>query len=179
MRRSDEEIEVFSLSLLDTICGALGAFIIDVVLLLQNQAPVVQAENDRLRSLLTKAEAVREEAQQRAAEEKAEREEAEKRATVAEQRLGHVIRDRNIVFVVDVSKSMEEENRIGQVTMGIKMLVSTMDPSYEVDVVFFPNAEDGDYGYLWGETLPVTEYDMRGYCMRQQFDAFRKLKRRS
>lgn len=86
------------------------------------------------------------------------------------QKLGFELKSKKTIFIVDISGSMEEDNKIRDVTSGIKMLIATMDESYQTDVVFFPNtSESKDYGYLWGEMRTVTE--------ERKYEAYRFLSR--
>ena len=101
---------------------------------------------------------------------------AQKEAKEAEERLGLVLQDQNLIFVIDVSRSMGPpegtappfstfENSIVAVVAGVKMLVATMDETYKIDIVFFPNQVGNfpgtqvnqDYDRLWGELRSVTE----------------------
>lgn len=53
--------------------------------------------------------------------------------------VGFKFKGRKVVFLIDVSGSMREEDRIGQVKAGLKMLVTTMDPSFSIDMVQYPH----------------------------------------
>lgn len=53
--------------------------------------------------------------------------------------VGFSFQGKKIVFIIDVSGSMEEEDRIGQVKAGIKMLLSTMGSDYEIDILSYTN----------------------------------------
>lgn len=52
--------------------------------------------------------------------------------------VGFKFKGRRIVFLIDVSGSMREEDRIGQVKAGLKMLVTTMQPDFSIDMVQYP-----------------------------------------
>ncbi|CAN5191409.1 hypothetical protein BH09BAC1_BH09BAC1_05700 [soil metagenome] len=52
--------------------------------------------------------------------------------------VGFKFKGRKIVFLIDVSGSMREEDRIGQVKAGLKMLVTTMEPNFSIDMVQYP-----------------------------------------
>lgn len=52
--------------------------------------------------------------------------------------VGFKFKGRKIVFLIDVSGSMREEDRIGQVKAGLKMLVTTMEASFSIDMVQYP-----------------------------------------
>ena len=51
--------------------------------------------------------------------------------------VGFSFKDKSIVFLIDVSGSMDTNDRIGQVKAGIKMLMNTMGSSYRVDIVSY------------------------------------------
>lgn len=53
--------------------------------------------------------------------------------------VGFSFQGKKIVFIIDVSGSMEEQDRIGQVKAGIKMLLSTMGSDYEIDILSYTN----------------------------------------
>lgn len=86
-----------------------------------------------------------------------------------EQKLGFEFKDKNVVFVVDVSGSMDdapEPQKLDEVKAGIKMMIATMSNDYRVDVVIFPKSKDERYGYKYGSLKKVTEdvkYDIYNY----------------
>lgn len=75
--------------------------------------------------------------------------------------VGFKFKGRKIVFLIDVSGSMEDEDRIGQVKAGLKMLVTTMDPNFNVDMVQYPyyltenNVQN--YRAYWSSFKPMTD----------------------
>lgn len=74
---------------------------------------------------------------------------------------GFSFRGKSIVFVVDVSGSMISNNfnedRLSPVKAGLRMLISTMDESYNVDVMRFPYQSDCDNKANFGSLQPMTE----------------------
>ncbi|MGB0839747.1 MAG: hypothetical protein ACPGXL_06380, partial [Chitinophagales bacterium] len=89
-----------------------------------------------------------------------------------EERAGLKFADKNIVFVVDISGSMDEADppsrtrRIDEVKAGLKMMIATMDDSYSVDIVVYPKSQDDKYGYKFGSLKTVTDgtkYDLYNY----------------
>ena len=168
MKPRNREINIFNISMLDVISGALGAFLIIMIVLfpyykkesidyqrdIQELRKQVQAANQKTKE----AELHSQEIEKQLQEARQKIQEAQQRARNAEERLGFALKDKNIVFIVDISGSMANNNKISQVTTGIKMLVATMDRSYKIDIVFFPNdSHNSDYGYLWGNLREVTE----------------------
>jgi len=51
--------------------------------------------------------------------------------------VGFSFKDKRIVFLIDISGSMDTNDRIGQVKAGIKMLLNTMGRSYKVDIISY------------------------------------------
>jgi len=73
---------------------------------------------------------------------------------------GLKIEDKNVVFIVDCSGSMDdapEADKLDQVKAGLKMIVATMDDSYNIDVVIFPKSKAEDYSYKFGKLNKVSE----------------------
>ncbi len=202
MKRRNREFSVFSISMLDVIASAMGAFLIIMVVLLphyttsrelQEENRKKQAElnecREEQRACQNKWEKCREEQKacqdkweeckekQPACEKKwedciKERDDYKKRLEEQALRLGFVMKGKKVIFIVDISGSMDKphgkEDRITPVTSGIKMLLATMDESYETDIVFFPNVpQNSDYGWLWGRMQSVTE--------DRKYDAYRFL----
>jgi len=181
--RKRRETQVFSIAFLDLLSGALGAVIIlyiavpkspikvDAVqeeararhleeqdLKLQTaerQLKEVQEVNKKLREEIEKAEVVKAE------------EVVEPQAAPAENfDVGFKFKGNKIVFVIDTSYSMYQEDRIGQVKAGLKMLITSMPPSFDIEVVQFPNGERTPFKVLWGTLKPlsmINKYDVYDY----------------
>lgn len=64
--------------------------------------------------------------------------------------VGFKFKGKKIVFLIDVSGSMNREDRIGQVKAGLKMLVTSMPKEYELDVVQFPGVSNTNFRPMWG-----------------------------
>lgn len=85
------------------------------------------------------------------------------------ERTGVNIKDRNVVFVVDQSGSMDdapETDKLDQTKAGLKMLIANMDDTYKVDIVIFPKSIDEEYGAKYGKLTAVNEnvkYDIYNY----------------
>lgn len=69
---------------------------------------------------------------------------------------GFKFRGKSIVLIIDVSGSMNAEDRIGQVKAGLKMLVTSMSDEFQVDVVNFPGKQPQPYDALWGSLKSLT-----------------------
>ena len=75
-------------------------------------------------------------------------------------RTGVRFSDKNIVFIVDVSGSMDDDpepEKLEQVKAGLKMLVASMDDTYNIDIVIFPKSPQQDYDALYNRLSPVTD----------------------
>ena len=66
--------------------------------------------------------------------------------------VGFKFKGRSIVFIIDTSRSMLEEDRMGQVKAGLKMLLTSMPSNYNVDIVQFPFGVRTPYRALFGKT---------------------------
>lgn len=76
--------------------------------------------------------------------------------------VGFDFKGKKLVFLIDVSGSMENNNLIGEVKAGLKMLITSLTKEYEVDVVFFPDGVENNYRALWGRLKPVTKENKDG-----------------
>jgi len=175
------EVNVFSLSFLDLISGALGAVIILYVAVpkgnpLQQQLDQVvkdvksrdakmremQEELEQLRSLRESAQkAIAENETLKATQTPVEPIEEDNTQEGTGLEVGFKFKGKNIVFVLDTSKSMEfldqGHDRMGQVKAGLKMLITSMPASFNIDVVQFPNGERSPYRALFGKTHPLSK----------------------
>jgi hypothetical protein len=167
MRSRNRTIDIFNISMLDVISGALGAFLLIMLILMRFYEPNVVAELNAMQKEMAQAQETMKEAQQRqeAAEEALAK--ATSRAQDLEQRLGIALKETEVVFVVDISGSMvdndgiqglsaEDEDRWTQVKWGLYMLVATMSDQYSIDIVHFPDG-DGPFGAMFGELRQVTD----------------------
>lgn len=94
------------------------------------------------------------------AEAKAAAKKSEGNGKAKEDRTGVKFKDKNILFVVDVSGSMDDDpepEKLDQVKAGLKMLVATMNESYTIDVLVFPKNNNEDYDVLFGKMTSVTD----------------------
>lgn len=69
---------------------------------------------------------------------------------------GFKFKGKDIVLIIDVSGSMNAEDRIGQVKAGLKMLVTSMGADFRVDIVNFPGKQPQPYDVLWGDLKQLT-----------------------
>lgn len=186
MKSRNRAIEIFNLSMLDVLTGALGAFLLIMLLLMRFHSPTLIKENEDLREQMKSASAQLAEAQRQAESQAKTLQEAQQRleksendlakaASVAqdlEQRLGISLKANEIVFVLDTSLSMksDEEDRISQVISGVKMLVANMSSQYSIDIVSFPGRA-GPADPMFGHLKPVT--DSLKYDIYQRLEALK------
>lgn len=157
MRRR-REIPLFSISFLDLLSGALGAVIILYVALPKTKPQEIVPQDNTDRVVLEKQLDTRQK----------EIQNLEKLLALANEKLaqqkalpinpnqgrdldvGFKFKGKNIVFIIDTSYSMTEEDRMGQVKAGLKMLLTSLAPVYKVDVVQFPYGTRAPFKSLWG-----------------------------
>jgi hypothetical protein len=175
--RKRRQIELFSISFLDLLSGALGAVIILYVAIPKNQ-PVEAPKEDIVKEMLKKDLAsTRETVEELKAKLK---ETQDKLAAVPvpvmtktedpvpgglDADIGFKFKGKNIVFIIDTSYSMVEEDRMSQVKAGLKMLLTSLPGSFKVDVVQFPLGERAPFRSMWG-----TLKDFQGMNRHDTFD---------
>jgi len=188
MRRK-KEINVFNISFLDLLSGALGAVIILFISVPKNEAPesstkVAKATCTVEKKLLNKCLdqkklkdkeiqagrlAMKQLKEQIAALQaelaKAKTKEIPKAKPTpvlkkGDHEVGFDFKGKNIVFVIDVSGSMAGE-KLGQVKAGLKMLIASMGEEYKVDIVYFPHSPKQDYYALWGLTQGMSTMQVK------------------
>lgn len=175
--RKRRQIELFSISFLDLLSGALGAVIILYVAIPKNK-PVEVPKEDIVKEMLKK-----DLASSRDTVEKLKvrlKETEEKLAAVPvpvvtkiedpvpgglDADIGFKFKGKNIVFIIDTSYSMVEEDRMSQVKAGLKMLLTSLPGSFKVDVVQFPLGERAPFRSMWG-----TLKDFQGMNRHDTFD---------
>lgn len=64
--------------------------------------------------------------------------------------IGFKFKGKNIVFIIDTSLSMIEEDRMSQVKAGIKMLLTSLPGVFKVEIVQFPLGERAPFRSMWG-----------------------------
>jgi Mg-chelatase subunit ChlD len=160
--RKRRQIELFSLSFLDLISGALGAVIILYVAIPKNK-PVETPKEDIVKETL----------KQELATSKEKIEELQKKLEEANRKIaaipapvktdepvpggldadiGFKFKGKNIVFLIDTSLSMVEEDRMSQVKAGLKMLLTSLPGTYKIEIVQFPLGERAPFRSMWGTT---------------------------
>jgi Mg-chelatase subunit ChlD len=164
----------FNLALLDIITGALGAVIILYVAVpkanpLEDKIEEIQksvkqkeenikelkAELEQLKVLRASAEKAileNEELRNQITETQVEVKEEEKKNNDGQTLdIGFKFKGRSIVFAIDTSRSMLDEDRMSQVKAGLKMLLLSMPKGYAIDIVQFPNGRRTAYRPLFNQ----------------------------
>lgn len=164
MRRR-RPIELFSISFLDLLSGALGAVIILYVAIPKNQpktedptaiVKMQESLNSHQKTIDELKKQLDESAKKLASVPKPAPPVVTPVATPAEPSsnldVGFKFKGKDIVFIIDTSLSMVEENRIGQVQAGLKMFMTSLSGNYRVDIVQFPLAQRAPFRAMWGVT---------------------------
>lgn len=162
--RKRRELNVISISFLDLLSGALGAVIILYVALPKNKVEMPVEDNvAKVSQDLIAAQAEVLESRQKIVELKkqlaqvsvsASTPSPEKLSSGKDLDVGFKFKGKNIVFLIDTSLSMIEEDRMGQVKAGLKMLLTSLPTNYNVDIVQYPNGQSTPYKSLWGNIKP-------------------------
>lgn len=162
--RKRRQIELFSLSFLDLISGALGAVIILYVAIPKAKTKEIP-KDDTVKEILKKdlassreqMEIMRkelEDAKAKLAAIPAPVETPPEKAVAGglDADIGFKFKGKNIVFIIDTSASMREDARMTQVKAGLKMLLTSLPSSYKIEVVQFPLGERAPFRSMWGTT---------------------------
>jgi uncharacterized protein YegL len=178
--RKRRPIELFSISFLDLLSGALGAVIILYVAIPKNHTKSTEKKDQIVKEAMQKELADSQEEVKRlqtelakskpVAEVKtAETQNSQNKPGGADLDIGFKFKGRNIVFLIDTSHSMTEEDRMGQVKAGLKMLITSLSPHYKIDIVQYPLGERAPFKSLWGdikETTPFNKNDAYEFVYR-------------
>lgn len=163
--RKRRPIELFSISFLDLLSGALGAVIILYVAIPKNKAVEVPKEDivlETVKKNLASSEEVVKELKKELRETKAKLAAAalppapsptqEPPPQGIDADVGFKFKGKNIVFIIDTSYSMTEEDRMSQVKAGVKMLLTSLPSSYRIEIVQFPLSNRAPFRSMWGTT---------------------------
>ncbi len=162
--RKRRAIEVFSISFLDLLSGALGAVIILYVAIPKQKPTEVESKNTTINEIMAlNLKQVREELEKtkiQLSEANAKLAALPKPVEVSEEiqdlDVGFKFKGKEILFIIDTSYSMIEEDRMGQVKAGLKMLMTSMSSEFKTDLVQFPFAERAPFKVLWGDVKENT-----------------------
>ena len=170
MRRQRKSIDVFNISFLDLLSGALGAVIILFIVVPKNEKPVAQkppqkqevcVDNsqalDQCQKIVAQQQELIKELNQKLKESiKPKKEDSVEKITKKQDDtsntndVGFNFKGKNVAFVIDVSGSMATDDRIGEVKAGLKMLIASMGKDYKVDIIYYPGPNRSSYYTLWG-----------------------------
>jgi Mg-chelatase subunit ChlD len=153
--RKRRQIELFSLSFLDLISGALGAVIILYVAIPKSkpsvqEAPKVVDRTLEVASLTSKLEELQKKTQSLEAQLVEAKTPVPQVPGGVDMDIGFKFRGKRIVFIIDTSYSMTQEDRMGQVKAGLKMLLTALPNTFKVEIVQFPWGDRAPYKALWG-----------------------------
>ena len=171
------EVNAFNISFLDLLSGALGAVIILFVAVPKakqekklpkppSQERELRAKNHSLQAQIksleiklanidakTPAPVVVEKPVEVVPEVKVE----EVKEGILNVDVGFKFKGKKIVFLVDVSGSMQTLDKMGQVKAGLKMLITSMPREFQIDVIQFPGKKKSNYYSLWSYTQMLGE----------------------
>jgi len=159
--RKRRQIELFSISFLDLLSGALGAVIILYVAIPKTKEVIPKISEENI-------EVVREELIKTQEELSKTKEMLSKVTEKLAQNpvpaslggkdvdVGFKFKGKEILFIIDTSYSMIEEDRMGQVKAGLKMLITSLGPDFRVEVIRYPLAERAPFKTLWGIPMENT-----------------------
>jgi len=157
------EINAFSIAFLDLLSGALGAVIILYVAIPKNppiaddaekvDKAVVESYVQELKKADQELQKVKQqvlELNARILENELNKKANEKPVSRENFDVGFKFKGKKVLFIIDTSYSMREEDRIGQVKAGLKMLLTALPPQYQVDIIQFPLGQRAPFKSLWG-----------------------------
>ena len=154
--RKRRQIELFSISFLDLLSGALGAVIILFVAIPKEKNKTVSSDQKLNQAI----ELTLKESQDELVQVKKQLEEANKKIASIDSKkdesslkdldVGFKFKGKEILFIIDTSLSMIDEDRMGQVKAGLKMLITSLSPDYKIDVIRYPNGAKAPFKTLWG-----------------------------
>jgi Mg-chelatase subunit ChlD len=154
--RKRRQIELFSISFLDLLSGALGAIIILFVAIPKEQNKTLSSDQKLNQAI----EQTLKESQDELVQVKKQLEEANKKLASKDSKkdensnkdldVGFKFKGKEILFIIDTSLSMVDEDRMGQVKAGLKMLITSLSPEYKIDVIRYPNGSKAPFKTLWG-----------------------------
>ena len=188
MRRK-KEINIFNISFLDLISGALGAVIILFITVPKNQKQEstvtkeiincdlqeqkslkceneLKATTDELNKINKAYTKLKLNEENRAKQEEIvsktnfQKSESKKDKSGFQKQVGFNFKGKKIVFLIDISGSMNGD-KIGQVKAGLKMLIASMDEEYHIDVVYYPHTQNQPYYSLWNLTQPLLTLNVK------------------
>lgn len=71
--------------------------------------------------------------------------------------VGFKFKGKNLLFIIDASGSMLDDGRMGEVKAGIKMLITTMGPEFNCDIMWFADQQSRYYEPLFNGLRPMSD----------------------
>ena len=153
--RKRRQVELFSISFLDLLSGALGAVIILYVAIPKNQLKVDTPLKDTTHQEKTIAQLMKENQELKEKVQSLQLQiETKTQAPaqgISDISIGFKFKGKNLLFLIDTSFSMIDEDRLAQVQAGLKMLITSLPPEYKIDIVQFPSGERAPFKSMWGD----------------------------
>ena len=188
MKKTKENFNIFGLSMIDLFACAMGAFLLLYILQIDKIANVNTKLNQakqavqRQIALTEQARNETSKAKSEAAQAKSEAEKANEKAQAAEQRAkesekaiskiqNELQANRTYVFVLDNSGSMAKEGRMGELKNNVRILMSTMNSDYLLDLLKFPAKSGQKYCFSRPTSLTLRHKDMVFSWMKKNMDA--------
>jgi Mg-chelatase subunit ChlD len=176
------EINIFSLSFLDLLSGALGAVIILYVAIPKNNLKIEETiekqknrelvvenehlkkrlkdEKDRLVEMKNQVEALIVKQESKAvSQDLLEESKSSENGNEDNLDVGFKFKGKKVIFLIDTSLSMIDEDRMGQVKAGLKMLLTSMSSAFEIEFIQFPFAQRAPFKTLWGKTMTSSKFN--------------------
>ncbi len=163
--RKRRQIELFSISFLDLLSGALGAVIILYVAIPKNQ-PVPTIEDPQkvvLQNELSSTQKIVDELKRQLTDATTKIASLEKTvipevqpSSSTDLDAGFKFKGKNIIFIIDTSYSMTDEDRMGQVKAGLKMLLMSLSNQFKIEIVHFPLGQRAPFRSMWGNIKEFT-----------------------
>lgn len=125
---------------------------------LEEQIAQLEEQNKKIQEELEKAKEVMEKMTIASEQEVSEEEQStsnDKGSGV--KAVGFDFKGKNIVFIIDVSGSMMQQNLIGQVSSGLRMFVTSLSEDYKIDVIFYPDGLNATHRALWRRLKEMNE----------------------
>lgn len=173
--RKRRSIELFSISFLDLLSGALGAVIILYIAIPKNKSsemkedPRIKILRESNQELIQQIENLKRKAP-KIVEKKAEPEVSQ--ITVQSNvDVGFSFKGKEILFIIDTSGSMLDEDRIGQVKAGLKMLMTSFPADYKLNIIQFPLGMRAPYKPLWN-VLKLNTKENRSEVFRYLYSLY-------
>ncbi len=171
--RKRRSIELVSLSFLDVLSGALGAVIILYVAMpksLNKDTPGIDLAKIQLQKDYASSQDELKKLQDELIETKALLAKASVKPipgpvltheskTGFDLDIGFNFKGKNILFVIDTSYSMLEEDRMVQVKAGLKMLLTSLPATYKIDIIQYPLGERAPLRTMWGDVKSSTSFN--------------------